>query len=423
MKRLRLAILILGIWLPWASAQTSPMVATVDAVKWFKRYEPAMCQIRVIDLASNEKASIGSGFLFDANGRLATNFHVIAEAVHDPDRYRVEAVYQDGGKSELTIRHFDIVMDVAIVKDKTARETFIPLGASELSRGARLFSLGNPYDLGPVIVEGTYNGLIEKTLYRKILFSGSLNPGMSGGPTIDAKGRVIGINVSTAGNEISLLVPVERLQRLVEELDQTAHVSLPQWKQRIADQLTANQQYFFDRLFTTPWEKTTIGEATVPAALIDTVKCWGDSDEETFYRWAESYCSTDDGIFVSSEFRTGWIAFEYQWLEATQLNTFQFYTLMEESAGSSYFPYAEKDDVTRFQTESSFVRMTERDWKIVFSARRYKQYPQLFDVAVELVSVNDTHKGLHILLEMSGVEKDNAMKLVRRFLEEVEWPH
>ena len=55
--------------------------------------------------------------------------------------------------------------------------------------------MGNPHDLGMSIVEGTYNGLLEKSLYRKIHFSGALNGGMSGGPALSrSSGKLVGLN-------------------------------------------------------------------------------------------------------------------------------------------------------------------------------------------------------------------------------------
>jgi serine protease Do len=92
-----------------------------------------------------------------------------------------------------------LVHDLAIVKSEEIHGSFFALNETPLKKGSRIFSLGNPLDLGMTIIEGTYSGDIEGSLYDKIHFSGSLNPGMSGGPTIDAKGACIGINVSTAG--------------------------------------------------------------------------------------------------------------------------------------------------------------------------------------------------------------------------------
>ena len=64
--------------------------------------------------------------------------------------------------------------------------------AGDVAHGARLYSIGNPHDLGISIVEGTHNGLLRHTLYPRIHFTGPINPGMSGGPTITPEGAVVG---------------------------------------------------------------------------------------------------------------------------------------------------------------------------------------------------------------------------------------
>ena len=76
-----------------------------------------------------------------------------------------------------------------------------------MSQGERIYSLGNPLDIGFAVIEGTYNGLVERSFYPTIFFAGSLNPGVSGGPTLDQQGRVIGINVAARrdGEQVSFL--------------------------------------------------------------------------------------------------------------------------------------------------------------------------------------------------------------------------
>ena len=54
--------------------------------------------------------------------------------------------------------------------------------AGRLPKGERIYAMGNPLDLGFTIVEGTYNGLVDKSYDERIHFSGAINPGMSGGP-------------------------------------------------------------------------------------------------------------------------------------------------------------------------------------------------------------------------------------------------
>ena len=49
-----------------------------------------------------------------------------------------------------------------------------------LARGERIYSLGNPLDIGFAVTEGTYNGLVQRSFYPRIFFGGALNPGMGG---------------------------------------------------------------------------------------------------------------------------------------------------------------------------------------------------------------------------------------------------
>ena len=60
-------------------------------------------------------------------------------------------------------------------------------------QGATVYSLGNPHDLGLIVVPGTYNGLQKHSFYPRIHFTGAVNAGMSGGPTVDAAGKVVGV--------------------------------------------------------------------------------------------------------------------------------------------------------------------------------------------------------------------------------------
>ena len=108
---------------------------------------------------------------------------------------------------------------------------------------------------------------MEDSLYKKILFSGSINPGMSGGPALNKAGEVIGINVSTAGNEVSFLVPVEHLAQLrarVPAAPDPLGMSGTRWKKRIGEQLTENQDQYVKRLLDPAWNALEVGEAKVP---------------------------------------------------------------------------------------------------------------------------------------------------------------
>ena len=111
-------------------------------------------------------------------------------------------------------------------------------------------------------------------LYPKILFSGSLNPGMSGGPAIDTGGRVVGVNVSTAGNEISFLVPVDRVIALLERVRRQDARARPSLLSEAALQLRAYQDIYIARIFSDSIKRVTLGRFSLPTEPAPFFKCW-----------------------------------------------------------------------------------------------------------------------------------------------------
>lgn len=400
-----------------------PAVMTDEAQKLYERYKKAVYQIRVVNLASGKKSVIGSAFQFTNEGHIATNFHVVSEAIHAPGRFKVELLRFDGAVVEAEIRAIDVIHDLAILRIKDGYSSFLELGASELSKGTRLFAMGNPHDLGMSIVEGTYNGLLEKSMYRKIHFSGSLNGGMSGGPALDYKGRVIGVNVSTYGNQLSFLVPVDYLKDLYATIKEGTD-EVPPWREMIQGQLIANQTQLMDGIVKADWETLPIGNANVPGEMTNLFKCWGDSKDsgEELYEWASLRCSSQDEIFISNEFRTGRVMYNYVWVKSKGLNPFRFYRVFEFWFSQPFqFDNAKEDDATNFRCDSGFVKIGKEHWKTVLCARRYKKFPKLYDVNLNMASVDHYSKGLLAEMVALGVTQEKSQELMRKFMENIQW--
>src|SRR5215471_8609699 len=87
----------------------------------------------------------------------------------------------------------DVINDLALVRLRGADGeppidfTVLQFRAATLplAKGERLYSLGNPLDVGFAVAEGVYNGLVERSFLPRLFFGGSLNAGMSGGPAVD----------------------------------------------------------------------------------------------------------------------------------------------------------------------------------------------------------------------------------------------
>ena len=399
-----------------------PLARVITAEDLYRNLHDRIFQIQVIDLVSNKKSSIGSGFLVSADGLIATNYHVVAEVIHAPEQYRIEYLDSQGRSGPLQLRNIDVIHDLAIVSGEVHSRQFMPLSRQPLSKGAHIYAIGNPHDLGMSIVEGTFNGLLDKSQYRKILFSGALNPGMSGGPALDPSGRVMGINVSTAGNDLSFLVPVEHLRNLLQAVTEETLVS--DFRETIEQQLMRNQQAYMQGILDASWKRVELGDARVPAELQNYFKCWGqtDNDEDRMYDHTYTACASPDSLYISPQLTTGNIDFRYDWYDAGRLNSFQFYSLYEQKFGASYSTNsAAREDVSNYRCNTDFVDINQMPWKVALCLRNYKKFSGLYDVSLSMAQVQYSDKGLLVNMNATGLSRDMAMAFARKYMESIEW--
>ena len=416
---LRMALLFRLAWHGVAQGQND------TARDLFADYKSAILQIRIIDLTSGSKSTIGSGFPVDDSGLIATNYHVIQLAASEPQQYRIEYLTESNKTGELSLVDVDVVNDLALVKATDLDRKFINLAPKEPEIGMPVYALGNPLDLGLTVVPGTYNGINRAGYHPRVHFTGSLNPGMSGGPTIDREGQVVGINVATAGNQVSFLVPVSRLQALVGgyKIRGTAIANMQAY---IGAQLLADQQEKFGRLLARDWQSISLGESKVLDELVPFVKCWGgsnSSDDKAQFLSADRSCRSEDNIYLTSTFATGILEYQFIWLEANKLNPWQFYSYYERLFGD-FAPgnRAGEEDVTDFQCDNGFTQgASGRQSKTVFCLRAYKDYPELYDILFLQGSVDDSDRALISHFTLAGVSKDNGLAFASKFMEVSQW--
>jgi hypothetical protein len=392
----------------------------------FADYRSAILQIRIIDLSSGSKSAIGSGFPIDSNGLIATNYHVIEMAASEPQQYRIEYLTDSNQTGSLTLVDVDVVNDLALVKAEQLVAEPLQLAATEPEAGVPVYALGNPMDLGLTVVPGTYNGINKSSYYPRVHFTGSLNSGMSGGPTLNEQGQVVGINVATAGNQVSFLVPSGRLQQLEADY-RTRGRAIDDISQHIGSQLMADQQQKISRLLAADWPLIELGEAKVLEELPPFVKCWGGSNNASTkaqFLNAERSCRSEDNIYLNTGFETGILEYQFFWLETDQLNSWQFYTAYEQLF-ADFVPgnRASEEDVTEFHCDNNFVTSaTGRQSKVVFCTRAYKDYPGLYDSLLLQGSVDSSSKAFISHFTLAGLSRENSLAFGRKFMEISQWP-
>jgi S1-C subfamily serine protease len=170
----------------------------------------------------------GSGFIYDDQGHIVTNHHVI-EGAED-----VEVILADGTIAKAKIIGSDAYNDLAVLKvDGVPAEILkpLPLGVSRgLKVGMRVIAIGNPFGLDRTLTTGVISALgrtIERdnqaALGEMIQTDAAINPGNSGGPLLNLRGEIIGVNTSIqspSGGSVGIgfAVPIDTLKRVVPDL-------------------------------------------------------------------------------------------------------------------------------------------------------------------------------------------------------------
>jgi serine protease Do len=410
-SRCRCSLLLL---LTFASQVTAETEQTYEIIS------PSVLQVLIMDVASGTKSSFGSGFYVGDQGYVVTNFHVISDLVFHPQRHRAEYRNVNNQRGSLTLVHFDVVNDLAVLRSEDYIGPGIDISGQVPANGARLYAMGHPHDLGLSVVEGTYNGLLEDHMIPRIHYTGSLNPGMSGGPALDSENRLVGVNVAGMGNAVSFLVPARYVAMLMSDVS-ADHFS-NDFKTRVAAQLAEHQHAYLEPILSKPFQRISLGQYRVPGELSATFECWGSTNEtdERLYSSTSHRCETSDYIYLSSDDHTGMIEYRHEYFETDQLSTQRFYAFLETHLQSIHAATsASEDHVTRFSCQENLVVNNDLDMKLVSCLRAHKIVDDIYDFFMILTTIEDNDSALYSVLMASGVSFKNGIRLQRKFLDAI----
>lgn len=223
-------------------AHPRPIVARGDlaadeqsTIELFGEASPSVVHVTSIKLRRSRMSlkldeipqGTGSGFIWDTEGHIVTNYHVIKDGggaevtLHDNTVWRAKIVGRAPDK------------DLAILKIEAPAHVLAPLAvgkSSNLQVGQKVFAIGNPFGLDQTLTTGVISGLgreiqsvTKRPIQDVIQTDAAINPGNSGGPLLDSSGRLIGVNTaiySTSGTYagIGFAVPVDTINRIVPQL-------------------------------------------------------------------------------------------------------------------------------------------------------------------------------------------------------------
>lgn len=178
----------------------------------------------------------GTGIVWDEEGHIVTNFHVIREAD--------EVIVQLGDGTTYPARYVGgtEARDIAVVKIEAPPGELVPISvgtSSDLAVGQTVLAIGNPFGLDQTLTTGVISGLGREiplgevgsgdTIRNVIQTDAAINPGNSGGPLLDSAGRLIGMNTaiyspSGAFAGVGFAIAVDDINRIVPELIRTGFV-------------------------------------------------------------------------------------------------------------------------------------------------------------------------------------------------------
>ncbi|MCY7388601.1 MAG: trypsin-like peptidase domain-containing protein, partial [Burkholderiales bacterium] len=438
-------------------AQVPLPAPSASARDLFSRYKDRLVQVRVLLKSANEQSSLGSGFVVRDDGPkgvwLITNYHVVSSLAINPEKFRIELRPTSERTVKATLVAVDVIHDLAVLRAEPLNGSpawpAFDLRDSPLSQGERIFSLGNPLELGFLISEGIYNGPVESRIYEQMLFSGALNSGMSGGPAIDEAGRVVGVNVATrrGGQLLAFLVPVRYARELLERAWQTP--PRKEWRTEVARQLIAHQNFVAGKLLdmsdtnvtdkvddrkgsgaktdlTVANAKAGFASQTLSGRIVPTLdgsltKCWagGRDGERLRYERDTLDCSLRSELFVRGNLYTGFLSVRHVLLRNDKLATPQFLAITSPGRASASFQPG-SSEMTPDECRDDYVRGAVHVYRVAICIKAFKKFEGIYDFNVSATQVDDARERMLSTLSLNGISFENGQRLSNMFLERLQ---
>lgn len=398
-----------------------------EAQQVLERARPAIVQIKGFFGTNTVPAFHGTGFAVAEKGISITNYHVVAQRVHDPDRYHLEYETVEGKKGKVVVVAVDLRHDLAIVRTIGYEPAPLSIKSEVPSKGSKAFAIGYPLDVGLTITEGISNGRVADSFNARIHYSGALNGGMSGGPTLNEKGEVIGVNVSgyVFSQLVSFLVPgddaVVFRDRVLNEKLKDEKIDVKALQKAAVAQMKAHSKALLDRLNGFISTQVVSGYR-LPGKLSKFVNCSATSKTEPKQPVEMTLisCSANAGLLIENGLSSGNLEYSHKILSSKTLGAWRFAKKLSGRTLPSGL-YGKRKHVGPFACENQIVGLKGFDANIMMCVRSHRKLDGLYDFATRVVSLNGKTQGFVNLTKLYGVEFDSGMKFMRSFVGAMEY--
>jgi S1-C subfamily serine protease len=230
-----------------SSSITLPITTTTNILNnIFRQTQDSVVQITttipVTDTVQNplqeNRTALGSGFLFDHEGHIITNKHVVGDAKV------VDVTFTNGDRLRANVTAIDPYIDISVLKvieaqNNTIQQTELnPLrlgNSSALLVGDQVIAIGNPYGLAGTMTTGIVSQTGRLVPAPGVGFSipdvvqtdAAVNPGNSGGPLLNLQGQVVGVNFAALQGGLGFAIPMDLIQKVVPVLIEKGNYTHP----------------------------------------------------------------------------------------------------------------------------------------------------------------------------------------------------
>jgi S1-C subfamily serine protease len=230
-----------------SSSLVLPITTTTNILnKIFKQIQDSVVQITttipetdtVQNPSQENRTALGSGFLFDQEGHIITNKHVVGDAKI------VDVTFTNGDRLRANVTAVDPYIDIAVLKVIEAQNNTIlqtelnPLrlgNSSALLVGDQVIAIGNPYGLAGTMTTGIVSQTGRLIPAPSVGFSipdvvqtdAAVNPGNSGGPLLNLQGQVVGVNFAALQGGLGFAIPMNLIQKVVPVLIEKGNYTHP----------------------------------------------------------------------------------------------------------------------------------------------------------------------------------------------------
>ena len=408
-------------FLAWASSNVSEERFQKQQLE---RLRPSLIDVNLNLSRVDSLSSRGSGFLAGRQDWIITNFHVVDRKLHRFADHRILVFGSKGQRFNAKIIAVDVAADLAVLQsDHPLPGAALMPYTEPLKKGEKLYAYGKSEGDEFRVSTGTFTRNIRDGSVSELVFSGRLEAGMSGGPVLDARGRLVGVNQSIMLEHPydSRLVNAADIQKILTKAEELPYANADAAIQDMVQQYRDMATFEVDAITKPNKPRDWLG----PFGVLTTDNI---CDHQLFSLADERFeiyrlkCQTVPGDARDGRVNLGAIEFRHYWMISPGGSAWR------AAAASKYMmEYLRKVPEPESREQGAwncqFTRHTNTNnlkIDVQTCSRRYLRIPGLLDYRVRAALEVTDHESMVSALEADGIDPQNMARLTLAWLNRFE---